>query len=189
MHKKLAVALLFFAALFCTSCLTCERKEYIVKLTGPASGTLTIRYINIFSNCIDSLGEYNVDYDELIRMWLRGKKIEKDFPEVSKLKKRLYEENGQLCGEVTLQFKILRQVYLEKNGTNAPILFSLESLKDDGEILLRTNGSYDETGHGTITWMSDTKELRFTTQIAKPDSLRTAYTLVDMWRKDKSPKK
>ena len=89
-------------------CLTCERKEYVFKLTGSNSGILTIKYVNIFSGMIDSAGEIDADYDELINMWLYGKKLESDFPGATKFRKRIFEENGQLCGEVSMDFDDLK---------------------------------------------------------------------------------
>jgi len=92
--KLLIVTLFVFAGLLLSSCLTCEKKEYIFELSGPESGKLTIRFINIFSNSLDSAGEVLTDYDELMNMWFAGEKIERDYPMARKFRKRLYEANG-----------------------------------------------------------------------------------------------
>ena len=75
-------------------CLTCERKEYTFQLTSENSGKLTIKYVNIFSSLIDSTGELSADYDEMVNLWLKGEKLEKDFPQATNFKKRLFAEDG-----------------------------------------------------------------------------------------------
>ena len=78
LKKTIILFLAGLLAMAVSSCLTCEKKEYIFQLTGPESGKLTIRYINIFSNSLDSTGELNADYRELMDMWYIGEKVERN---------------------------------------------------------------------------------------------------------------
>jgi hypothetical protein len=98
-------AILALASLI-TSCLTVEKKEYKFELTGKNSGTLTIKYINIFASGIDSASQIADDFDDLKTNYIAGDKIEQDYPTATNIKKRLFEENGQLCAEVTMDFPI-----------------------------------------------------------------------------------
>lgn len=176
----LIIALITFGV---TGCLTCERKEYVFQLTGENSGKLTIKYVNIFSSLVDSTGELTVDYDELINMWLKGEKVERDFPLAKKFKKRLFKENGTLCGEVSMEFDDLSKVNLYRYRNRGPYMFSMSGVNDDGENFLQSNGEYGGEKLPVIFWPEDTRTLRFSTKIAVPDS--TTVSLLDMWEADK----
>lgn len=170
-----------------SSCLTCEKKEYIFQFTGERSGRLTIRYINIFCNSLDSSGEVQADYDELINMWLKGEKIERDFPKATSFTKRLFEQDGQLCGEVTMEFDDLRAVRLYQRQEQGPIMFSMSAVTDDGENFLQTNGDFGGEHMPVIFWPPDSRTLRFVTSIARPDS--TTVSLLNTWKSDKNKSK
>jgi hypothetical protein len=179
--KKLRILLLMtFVSLMLSSCLTCETKEYIFTLTGEHSGKLTIRYFNIFSNSLDSAGEIISDYDELANMWLDGEKIERDFPKAKKFKKRLYEANGVLNGEVSMEFDNLEDVRLYRFNNSGPVMFSTTAFNDDGEIFRTTNGIFGNDNTPVIFWNTDEKSLRITTRIASPDS--TTVSLLETWK-------
>lgn len=164
-------------------CLTCERKEYVFQMTGENSGKLTIKYVNIFSNLIDSTGELTADYEELVYMWLKGDKLENDFPLAKKIKKRLFEENGILCGEITMEFDDVSKVRLNRSGKNGPIMFNISDVNDDGELFLRTNGDFGGDEMPVISWPGDSRTLRFSTKIATPDS--TCVSMLKMWKENK----
>lgn len=174
------LVIMVFTGLMLSSCLTCETKEYIFTLTGKNSGKLTIRYNNIFSNSLDSLGEIASDYDELVNMWLKGEKIERDFPKAKKIKKRLYEANGVLNGEVTMEFDNLEDVRLFRFNNSGPYIFSTSAFNDDGEVFRTTNGAYGNDNTPVIFWNEDETSLRFTTRIAVPDS--TTVSMLDTWK-------
>jgi len=166
-----------------SSCLTCERKEYVFQLTGENSGKLTIKYVNIFSSLIDSTGELTADYEELAYMWLKGDKLENDFPQAKKIRKKLFEENGILCGEVTMEFDDLSKVRLHRNIKGGPYLFSISEVNDDGETFLQTNGEFVDGEIPVLSWREDARTLRFSTKIATPDS--TCVSMLKMWKENK----
>lgn len=163
-----------------SGCLTCEKKEYTFVLTGPNSGKLTIKYINIFSSLIDSAGEIDRDYDELINMWLKGEKIERDFPDAQKIKKRLFEENGQLCGEVVMEFDKLENMRLYRFNHAGPFMFSLSAFNDDGENFFRSNGEYGGDKMPVLFWPDFMKTLTITTRIADPDT--SVRSMLPLWK-------
>ncbi|NVO18183.1 MAG: hypothetical protein HXX13_00690 [Bacteroidetes bacterium] len=185
-RKVFSVLLTALLAFILSSCLTCERKEYIFQLTGENSGRLIIRYINIFSNSIDSAAEISSDYDELVNMWLKGEKIERDFPKATKFRKRLYEQNGQLCGEVIMEFTNLSDVRLYRYNHQGPYMFSMSAVPDDGENFIQCSGEFGGDQMPVVFWPLDAQELRFSTSIAKPDS--SCVSLLDLWRADNSQK-
>ncbi len=180
--KTLQILILIVVAVSISGCLTCEKKEYVFKLTGANSGKLTIKYVNIFSSLIDSTGELAVDYDELINMWLLGEKIERDFPGAKKFKKKLYKENGTLCGEVTMEFDDLSKVNLYRHMGKGPYMFSMSGVNDDSEVFLQSNGEFGGEKMPVIFWPEDTRTLRFSTKVATPDS--TCVSMLDRWEND-----
>ena len=185
-QKLLFLLILCTLAMALSSCLTCEKKEYTFQLTGNNSGKLTIRYINIFSNSIDSAGELKSDYDELIKMWLKGEKIERDFPKATKFKKRLYEQDGQLCGEVVMEFNDLSVVRLYQYHKQGPYMFSMSAVTDDGENFRKCNGEFGGEHMPVIFWPFDNRNMQFSTDIAKPDS--TCVSMLSFWKADKNRK-
>jgi len=185
--NRYPLILFVFLALVLTGCLTCEKKEYVFEVTGPESGKLTIRYINIFSNSIDSTGEVKADYDELVGMWLNGEKIERDYPKAVKIRKRLYESGGQLCGEVTMEFRDLNDVRLFRYDENSPYMLNTTTMADDGEVFQNSNGDFGGDNMPVIFWRPDNKTLRLTTTIARPDS--TTVSLLDTWKANSGKKK
>ncbi len=172
--------ILIFLSVSLAGCLTCERKEYVFHLTGENSGKLTIKYVNIFSSIIDSTGELTVDYNEMADLWLKGEKLERDFPGATKFKKRLFEENGILCGEVSMEFNDLSRVYLYRYKGTGPIMFSMSGVNDDGETFLQSNGEFGGEKMPVIFWPDDTRTLRFSTKIATPDS--TCVSMLSQWK-------
>lgn len=167
-------------SLLLASCLTCEKKEYTFTITGPNSGKLTIRYINIFSSLIDSAGEIDRDYDELINMWLKGEKLERDFPKAKKVKKRLFEQDGQLCGEVVMEFDNLEDMRIYRFHNSGPFMFSLSAFNDDGENFFRSNGEFGGEKLPVLFWPDYMKTLTLTTRIADPDT--SVRSMLPLWK-------
>jgi len=178
-RKILRYLILILIPVSMAGCLTCERKEYVFQLTNENAGKLTIKYVNIFSSLIDSTGELSTDYDELINIWLIGEKIERDFPKAKKFKKRLFKENGILCGEVTMEFDDLASVNLFRHNRKGPYMFSMAAVTDDNEVFLQSNGDFLGDKMPVIFWPDDTRTLRFATKIATPDS--TTVSMLDRW--------
>ena len=160
-------------------CLTCERKEYTFQLTGENSGKLTIKYVNIFSSLIDSTGELSADYDEMVNLWLKGEKLEKDFPQATNFKKRLFAEDGVLCGEVVMEFDDLSKVNLYRFQNKGPFMFSLSGVNDDGETFSQTNGEFGGEKMPVVFWNEDARQLSFGTKIATPDS--SCVSMLQQW--------
>jgi len=180
--KLIRILLMIVVTISLAGCLTCERKEYVFQLTGENTGRLTIKYVNIFSSLIDSTGEISADYDEMINLWLNGEKLERDFPQAKKFKKRLFEENGALCGEITMEFDDLSAVNIYRYMNKGPYMFSMSAINDDNEIFAQSNGDYGGDKMPTIFWPEDTRTLRLITKIATPDS--TCVSMLLLWEKN-----
>jgi hypothetical protein len=170
LKKLFRLLILILITVGLAGCLTCERKEYVFKLTGANAGILTIKYVNIFSSLVDSAGELSADYDELADLWINGEKLERDFPQATNFKKRLFNENNTLCGEVTMEFDDLSKVHLYRYRQGGPYMFSMAGVNDDGETFFQSNGEFGGDKMPVVFWPEEEQNLRFVTRIAIPDS-------------------
>jgi len=153
-------------AMFMVSCLTVEKKQYTFEFTGKNSGKLTVKYINIMSN-VDSAGYTEIqDFDELLSSYINGTKIEESYPEATNISKRLFEENGVLCAEVTMEFPNLQAARLYQFDTKSPFMFYASSV--DGETYVESNGTYGGDNMPVVMFPSKLKKLTVTTSVSKP---------------------
>lgn len=176
----------FFAilalAVLITSCLTVEKKEYTFQFTGINSGKLTIKYINIFASSIDSSSQLADDYKDLKSTYIDGEKIELDYPGASNIRKRLFEENGQLCAEVTMDFADLASVRLYQYDKKSPFMFCVNTAFDT-ETYQESSGQYGSESMPVVFFDAESKVLRLTTKVSAPDSL--SVSLLSEWKREK----
>jgi hypothetical protein len=165
-RTKLILLLCVFAAFILNSCLTVEKKQYTFTFTGKNSGNLTVKYINLMS-IVDSAGVTEIaDFDDLVSNYINGKKIEDSYPGAVNIKKRLFEENGVLCGEVTMDFADLAGVRLFQYDKKSPFMFYASSV--DGESYIESNGTYGSEIMPVVFFDSKLKKLTVTTSVSKP---------------------
>jgi hypothetical protein len=178
--KSPKLFLLFILALIMTSCLTVEKKEYSFEMTGDNSGKMTIRYINILSVMDDGNDVSAADFQELLDKYINGDQIVQDFPGATNIKKRLYEENEQLCAEVTLDFPDLSAARLYQFDKKSPVMMCI-SAAYDSETYISSNGSYGNDFMPVVFWPSGSKKLEVTTSVTTTDettmSLLGAYKI------------
>jgi hypothetical protein len=176
-------SLLFALALTFTliSCLHVEKKQYTFELTGENSGKLTIKYINIFSNKeSDTVDISEKDYDEMVNQYLEGNKLEEDYPGARNFKKRVFEENGVLCGEVTMEFENLDVVKLFKYDKASPMMYYYKGSGD--EKFLETNGKTTNS-MPVVFWDKSMKKLVLTTK--QDEVTATSVSLLEQYKKKK----
>ncbi|HNW90319.1 MAG TPA: hypothetical protein PKN48_11690 [Bacteroidales bacterium] len=153
-------------AMFLVSCLTVEKKQYTYEFTGKDSGKLTIKYINIMSN--EDSADYTriEDFDDLLNNYVNGTKIEEAYPEAVNISKRLFEENGVLCGEVIMEFPSLSGGRLYQFDKKSPYMFYASSV--DGESYVESNGTYGGENMPVVMFPSKLKKLVVTTSVSQP---------------------
>ena len=181
--STLKVLGLTLIVLIFSSCLTVEKKEYSFELTGNNSGRLTIRYINIISVMDDGKDVSEEDFTDILDRYINGDQLEQDFPGATNIKTRLYEQNNQLCGEVTLDFPSLSSARLYQYDKNSPLMMSI-SAAFDSETYVSSNGSYGNDYMPVVFWPASTKVMNVTTSVSAPDE--TALSLVGEFRKWKA---
>ncbi len=153
MKKILLASVLCILSLNLIGCLTVETKEYSFKLKKGNSGEGTIKYINIMRTD-DSATTIENDYDELINTFLKGNKPEDEMTGVKNVKKRLFEEDNHLCGEITFEFDDLSSLkfYNYNNDVWCYYLSSGLGFFGGSEQFFSSNGKFGGENMPVIFW-------------------------------------
>ena len=175
--KKIIVLSLtaIFLVTLISGCLTVEKKEYRLKMTGPTSGKGTIKYINIVSQKDNDKDVSLKDFAELITDYYQGDKFEKDFPDLKNIQKKLYEENGTLVAEFTFDFDSLSHVKIFQFDKDAPYMCLIKE-SFNSEEYDTSNGIYNWNNLPVIFWKKNTKDFAFNTKMSI-DSTKTVSLL------------
>jgi hypothetical protein len=175
----------FVALTILTSgCLTVEKKEYSLKLTGPNSGKGTIKYINIVSTKDNEKDVSLKDFAELITDWYQGDKFEKDFPNLKNIQKKLYVENDVLVGEVSFEFDSLSHFKVYRYDKDSPYMLLLKEAFSSEEYE-ESNGEYNVNNLPIIFWKKTIKDFTWKTKVQSDVS--KAVSMVDQfntWKKN-----
>lgn len=166
--------------LFLNGCLTCEKKEYSFRFTGENSGILTIKYLNLMSTMNDTTDVSEEDFASLINDYYNGTTAESEFPGSVLIGKRLFEENGQLCAELQLEFKDLAGANLFRHMDKGPFMYCLNCGDLDGETYEQSNGEYGGEIMPVVFWEQNLKELLLSTYLTMPDE--TTVSLLDHYK-------
>jgi len=151
-----------------TSCLTVEKKEYTFEMKDNKSGTLTIKFINILSMMDDTMDVSESDFTELLSTYIDGDQLESDFENATVKSKRLFEEDGVLCGEAIIEFNELGSVGLFQYDESCPFMFNVSSFLES-ETFLNSNGDYGGDIMPVVFWPKGLKILKLTTTVTTPD--------------------
>ncbi len=171
MNRLLGFLLVLSTAALFSGCLTVETKEYLIKLKNGQSGEATIRFINILSESDDTTDITQEDFQTLIETYVRGNKLERDNPGFRNVKKRLYEEKGVLCGEITFTFDTLSAVRLFKFDKDSPYMY-YASNPLSSETLVETNGILGELWMPVVFWKKDAREFYVKTKVTSEARFR-----------------
>lgn len=178
-NKYLVWTGILIAVLFLSGCLTCEKKEYTYEFTGKDSGRLTIKYINLLSTMDDTLDISEEDFNTLLTDYYEGSEVENEFPDATVVEKRLFEENGVLCGEIILEFTGLAMGHLYQHNGKGPLMFCLGCYSIDSEYYSSSNGEYGGDVMPVVFWDAGLKTLTLSTDVTTPDE--TTVSLLDRY--------
>ena len=109
--------------------------------------------------------------------------MENAYPGAVNMKKRLFEENGVLCGEVTMEFADLTGVRLFQFDKKSPFMFYASSV--DGESYIESNGTYGSEIMPVVFFDNKLKKITVTTSVSKPTD-DTYVSLIKEYKKWKS---
>jgi hypothetical protein len=173
-----------FAALAANliGCLTYEAKEYTFKLNDGNSGSGKIKYINIMRS-EDSTVTIESDYEELINTYLKGNKPEDELLGIKNVRKKLFEEDNQLCGEISFDFDDITTLKFF-NYKNKVWAYNISSsglgLFGGNESYFSSNGTFGGETTPVIFWDDNQKEFEFKTTVSQNDKKTTG--LLSIWK-------
>jgi hypothetical protein len=154
-----------------SGCLTVESKEYRIKLKSDHSGEATIKFINIMSEADDTVDITGDDFKQLIDFYLHGTQLEKENPGFQNVKKRLFEENGTLCGEITFTFDSLGSVRLFQYDDDSPYMYAVGSPLSS-EQYVESNGVLPRDWMPVLLWPKETREFYIKTKVVSEVSFQ-----------------
>ncbi len=182
MKKSLSYIFFFMLSISLTGCLTVETKEYSYKLKDGKSGSGKIKYINIMRSD-DSSTTIEADFQDLITSYLKGNKPEDEMTGVKNVKKRLFEEDNYLCGEMTFDFDDITTLkFYNYNGKVWAYNLSANSMGLFGgnESYFSSNGTFGGDNMPVIFWDQKNKEFEFKTTISQNEKKNTG--LLNLWK-------
>ncbi len=181
MKRSLIYIFLFVMSISMIGCLTVETKEYSFKLKDGKSGSGKIKYINIM-HTMDSASTVEAEYEDLMTNYLNGKKPEDEMPGVKNVKKRLFEEDNQLCGEITFDFDDITALKFY-NYKQKVWAYSLAggSLFGGSEAFFSSNGTFGGESMNVVFWDGSENEFKLKTTVASND--KKNESLLDIWKK------
>jgi len=171
MHRLFCLLTIVLCSLCLTACLTVEGKEYRIKLKPDHSGEATIKFINIMSEADDTVDISNDDFNQLIEFYLQGNQLEKENPGFQDVKKRLFEEDGVLCGEITFTFDSLSSIRIFQYDNESPYMYSVGSPLSS-EQYVESNGVPGREWMPIVFWPKESKELYIKTKIVSEVSFQ-----------------
>jgi hypothetical protein len=158
-------------ACFSTGCLTVENKEYRIKLKNGTSGEATIKFINIMSEADDTVDITADDFHQLIDFYLQGDQLEKENPGFHDVKKRLFEEGGVLCGEISFAFDSLESIRVFRYDGDSPLMYPVGSPLSS-EQFIESNGLLPRQWMPVVLWPKDARDLYIKTKVVSEVSFQ-----------------
>ncbi|MBC8145281.1 MAG: hypothetical protein H7X80_06815 [bacterium] len=170
---RFALPLLLVASgITMTGCLMIERKEYLFLVREDGSGQGRIMFDNIASvqESETDQDQATKDYTQLLNEYIKGKKFEEENPSYMNVKKRLFEKDGKLHGEVTFEFLSYEDVGLFRLDGVGPWMYHTGVLNGvTVEQLDSSNGTYGGARMPVIFWKEPTSEFRIVTKVEEPE--------------------
>ena len=164
MRRIVLLLFTFFLSIGLPACLTVGSKEYHITLNPDHSGEAVIKFINIMSEADDTVDISNDDFHQLIDFYLQGNQLEKENPGFHNVKKRLFEEDSVLCGEITFTFDSLGSVRIFKYDASSPFMYAVGSPLSS-EQYVESNGMLGRDWMPIVFWPKDSRELYIKTKI------------------------
>ncbi|MCX6139845.1 MAG: hypothetical protein NTX15_03290 [Candidatus Kapabacteria bacterium] len=178
MKQHYAILALFAVTLALSGCLTAERKSYKISMTGKQSGTCTITFHNIVSPKEEGRDISFKDFAELVTDYVEGEKIENELAGCRNVKKRLYEKDGKLNGEIVFDFDSLSTLKMFKYDENSPVMMYFGTSQ---ETFIESNGTYGGDNMPVAFWPPQTTSMTLSTKISDPNP--DAVSLTAQYRK------
>lgn len=182
MKRSIIYLFLFIFSVSLIGCLTVETKEYSYKLKDGNKGSGKIKYINIMRT-VDSATTMETEYRELIDSYLNGNKPEDEMLGVKNVKKRLFEEDNHLCGEITFDFDDITSLkFYNYKGKIWTFALTGNSIFGGNESYFSSNGTFGGENMPVIFWDNGENELNFKTTVSQNDKKNESF--LEIWKKN-----
>ncbi|RKZ29480.1 hypothetical protein DRQ36_08465 [bacterium] len=184
MKRFVASALVVVLAVVLVGCLAFETKEYYWKLNRDGSGEGKIVWRNIFSTGNSDEEDYTADdFASLINDYYEGETLEDENPGFRKVKKRLFVENGVICGEITFEFDEISDIGFYRYKGEGPLMFYLGGFDETFES---SNGDWGGDDFPIVFWSEGTKKCELVTSGDDPydEGAESIMDYYEQWKKD-----
>jgi len=163
-------------------CLTAQRKIMVYTLRPDGSGTGSIVFENLMSMDDDGVDASARDYGELINTYVKGNRFQELDPDLQNVQRRLYEENGMLCGELTFEFASYESVGLYRHDSSGPYMYHVGRQSDiAAERFDSSNGRVGGPRMPVVFWPAETTVFRIVAALQEPAS--DTRSLLPMFRR------
>lgn len=178
LHRRRFTTHLALAALFVLSgvtlggCLMVEHKEYLflVRPDGSGQGRITFEHISSVQESEAEQDQAIKDYTQLLNEYVKGKKFENENPAYQNVRKRLYEKDGKLFGEVTFEFLTYEDVGLFRLNGGGQWMYHTGALNGATiEQFDTSNGTYGGVRMPVVFWPESTTEFRIYTKVEEAE--------------------
>jgi hypothetical protein len=115
------------------------------------------------------------DYDDMVSRFIEGTEAENDFSNAKLISKRLFEENGVLCGEVIFEFSDIAQAKLYKFNKTGPLMYF------SSDSVFSSNGTKGPEFMPVVFWDKNEKTIEVTTNISTTEG----ESLLSIWQANK----
>ncbi|MCL5030460.1 MAG: hypothetical protein M1480_15725 [Bacteroidetes bacterium] len=155
-------------------CLTFHKVSYVVKLTNPNEGSVTVNMFDIRSTASNNK-EFDDDKKNLFQYMLKSK----EFVDAQKsqgkdiVSRKLYLENGKLNGQAEYKFSDISNV----EGMKYDGGFHYINLKSDDSVIATNGEIIRSQDYKRIVWDSTFTELKFT-MLANPFNSKDHFRLL-----------
>jgi hypothetical protein len=168
-NRLFTILILAVCAIGASGCLTADRKEVIFNVKPDGSGTGKITFFNIMSAEEGKDVSLN-DYTELVNTYLKGTKFEDYYPQFFNFKKRLYEQDGKLNGEIIFDFQHYEDAGLYRYQNKGPWMYYIGLKSDVGVDHYDTsNGTVGTDQMPVVFWPETTTEFRIVSKFERSD--------------------
>ncbi|MCC7438520.1 MAG: hypothetical protein IT211_08480 [Armatimonadetes bacterium] len=162
-------------------CLLAERKTYQFTINPDGSGSGIITFFNLMSVEEESEDVSVKDFTDLKERYLKGTEFEDQRPGLTNVKKRLYEDNNVLCGELTFDFASYEDVGLYRFEGKGPFMYFTRPGDFNPEIYKYSNGTYGGESMPVVFWPEGTTTIRMESIFNKPE--RKATSLLGLYKR------
>jgi hypothetical protein len=160
------------ASLSLVGCLTVESKEYHFLVRADGSGQARIVFENIASvqEGDAEQDQATKDYTTLLTEYVKGRRFESDNPAFTNVRKRLFEQDGKLFGEVTFDFLSYEDVGLFRLNGAGPWMYHTGAQSGmTMEQFDTSNGTFGGPKMPVVFWADGTTEFRVRTRVEEPE--------------------